>query len=199
MNQKIENLLLGLMFLSWAILRVSTAEELDRWAVAQLVPAVIHFVVAILFLIREPSVLRGDTVVILVSLPSFVVGGIAINMAPAPHQWPVVAQLVFAVGAAGAVVGMIFLGRSFAIFPAVRTVVSRGPFRLIRHPIYFCELAMIAACCFAIGSPTQWVIFPIGVLALAIRIVWEEKVLLASSEYETFCQTVKYRLVPGVW
>lgn len=137
LNQQLENVLIGLMFVSWAVLRVTTAEPVDRWTLPQLVPAALHLVVAALFLLREPIVFRGDVISILSALPSFVVGGFAINLAPAPHNWPVIAQVLFAMGAAGAIVGMSFLGRSFAIFPAVRSIVNGGPFKVIRHPVYF--------------------------------------------------------------
>jgi protein-S-isoprenylcysteine O-methyltransferase Ste14 len=199
LNQRLENLVIGLMFVCWAIMRVASADQVDRWTAPQFIPAILHLVVAVLFLRRGPVIMRGDTVAILSSFPSFIVGGFAINLAPAPHLWPLLAQVMLAVGAAGAVTGMIFLGRSFAIFPALRAIVNRGPFRLVRHPIYFCELLMIAGCCAAIGLPRYWAILPIGVLAVALRIIWEEKVLSESSDYESFRQTVKYRLMPGVW
>ena len=199
LSAQIENFVIGLMFVCWAIMRVASADQVDRWTAPQLIPAMLHLVVAVLFLRRSPAILRGDTVAVFASLPSCVVGGFSINFAPAPHLWPLFPEVMFALGAAGAATLMIFLGRSFAIFPALRTTVESGPFRLIRHPIYFCELLMIAGCCAAIGSVGIWLVFPIGVLAVALRIIWEEKLLSNSSDYETFRQSVKYRLIPGVW
>lgn len=121
------------------------------------------------------------------------------NMAPVSHQWPFHSQALFTLGGIGAIVGMLFLGKSFAVFPALRNIVSGGPFRVIRHPIYFCELVMLLGCCTTIGDWLLWVFFTVAVLTIGIRIVWEEKVLLQSKNYEEFCETVRYRLVPGVW
>lgn len=58
---------------------------------------------------------------------------------------------------------------------------------------------MIAGCCTAIGRPAHWGIFVIAVLAVVLRIIWEEKVLNKSSDYKAFCRTVKYRLIPRIW
>lgn len=198
-NERTENVLACLMFFSWAVMRVVFAEPVDRWTWPQLVPAVVHVVVGILFLRRTVSVRRADTTTLLWCLPSFVAGGMAMNLAPDSHLWPVHSQFLFALGALGAVLGMLALGKSFAVFPALRNVVSTGPFRLIRHPIYFCELVMLLGCCSTIGSAKHWGLFVAAVVAIAIRIIWEEKVLLESKSYEDFCQAVKYRLIPGVW
>lgn len=187
------------MFISWAVLRITSAELADRWTIPQLIPAGIHLVVAVLFLIRNPWTHNGDIASILWSLPSFLAGGLAINLAPAPHLWNLAPQFLFALGAVGAVAGMLFLGRSFAIFPAVRTIVKKGPFQLIRHPIYFFELVMIAACCAASGNAMHGGIFLMGVAAVVVRIVFEEKILRQSAEYVLFCRSVRFRLIPGVW
>ena len=60
-DERIENTLAGLMFFGWAVMRFTGCEAIDRWTVPQLVPAVIHVVVGILFLARHSSLLRADT------------------------------------------------------------------------------------------------------------------------------------------
>ncbi len=187
------------MFTSWAVLRISTADTADRWTIPQLVPAVLHLVVAVLFFNRNPWTHQGNVASIVCALPSFLTGGLAINMAPAPHQWHSFAQWLLAIGATGAVTGMFFLGRSFAIFPAIRPIVTRGVFQWIRHPIYFFELVMIAACCAAGGSALHWGIFLASVAAIVIRIFWEEKTLVKSVDYVAYSQSVRFRLIPGFW
>lgn len=198
-NERLENVLAGLMFFSWAVLRIAHAEPVDRWAAPQVVPAIVHFVVGVLFLIRNSSVLQADATTLMWCLPSFVAGGLAMNLAPPSSQWSVISQIVFAVGAMGAVVGMLFLGKNFSVFPALRSVVGNGPYRLIRHPIYLFELVMLLGCCLTIGAWQHWALFVIAVITIAIRIVWEEKVLATSKEYQRYCRSVKYRLLPWVW
>jgi protein-S-isoprenylcysteine O-methyltransferase Ste14 len=121
------------------------------------------------------------------------------TLAPASHLWPILSQVLFAVGGFGAVIGMLFLGKSFAVFPAVRTVVANGPYRLIRHPIYLCELVMIAGACLTFSSWTNGLLFAVAIVTIVIRIVLEEKVLSTSAGYATFSRTVRWRLLPGIW
>ena len=187
------------MFIGWAVLRVVSADSLDRWTIVQWVPAVMHLVVAFLFFYRERWVMDGSINSILWSLPSFVAGGVAISLAPAPHQWHVVAQLGFLIASIGTLVGLLALGKSFSVFPAVRSIVSRGPFEIIRHPIYSCELMMIAACCWAGGALLHGGIFIFALVAVAARIWFEEQVLKNSAAYDEYCRKTKYRLLPLVW
>lgn len=187
------------MFLSWSVLRVTSAAPVDRWTVPQLIPSAMHLVVAVLFLNRDRWTRQGDFASILWSLPSFVVGGLTINLAQSPHQWPWTAQLLFTLGAVGAVTGLLFLGPSFAIFPSIRRIVNNGPFQYIRHPIYLAELVMIAACCVACSNTLIWLLFLMGIFAIVIRISFEEKILRQSAEYLSYCSLVRFRLIPGIW
>ncbi|HYR57345.1 MAG TPA: isoprenylcysteine carboxylmethyltransferase family protein [Chthoniobacteraceae bacterium] len=58
----------------------------------------------------------------------------------APRQWQAplaaIGLGISCVGSAIAAWGAITLGRSFAVLVAVRDIVSRGPYRFVRHPIY---------------------------------------------------------------
>lgn len=57
-----------------------------------------------------------------------------------PEDWRAplagIAIVLSTIGFAIAVWGVIALGRSFAVLVAVREIVSTGPYRLVRHPIY---------------------------------------------------------------
>ena len=198
-DERIENTLAGLMFFGWGVMRLTACEPIDRWTVPQLVPVVIHVVVGILFLTRRSSLLRADNLTLACCLPSFIAGGMAMKLAPDSHLWSVLAQAVFAIGGLGTTVGLISLGKSFAVFPALRTIVTGGPFKLIRHPIYFSELLMILGCCLAMASAWRWPILAFAIATIVVRIIWEERVLSNSQAYLDFCQKVRWRLVPGLW
>ena len=66
-------------------------------------------------------------------------------------------------GALLTVVGMLFLRRSFGISVAARELVTRGPYRLVRHPIYLGEMMSIAGVVLIHWCP--------GAVALAIAFV----------------------------
>jgi protein-S-isoprenylcysteine O-methyltransferase Ste14 len=83
---------------------------------------------------------------------------------------------------------------------ATQPVISSGPYALVRHPMYSAMTVMIVFSALALGS--YWALLPAGifVLLLVARIQNEEQVLRRElAGYGAYCQTVKYRLVPGVW
>ncbi len=81
-----------------------------------------------------------------------------------------------------------------------QTVISTGPYRYVRHPMY---AAMIF---FFVGAPLllgAWLGIPLGILVMLIlawRAVLEEGALRQELPgYAAYMAQVKYRLVPHVW
>jgi protein-S-isoprenylcysteine O-methyltransferase Ste14 len=95
-----------------------------------------------------------------------------------------------------AVWSLAVLGRSFSVAPEDRGIVSRGPYRLLRHPMYAGELLACLGLC--AGSRDIWngLILIVFVILLIVRIQQEESVLAG---YKDFARTVRWRLLPGVW
>jgi protein-S-isoprenylcysteine O-methyltransferase Ste14 len=110
-----------------------------------------------------------------------------------------VTAVVSAAGLGLVMVGKLALGRSFGIAPANRGVVSRGPYILVRHPIYAGYLLTHAA--FLAAHPTPWNVAVIVVAdsALIVRALIEERVLSADVAYRSYCRRVGWHLVPGVF
>jgi protein-S-isoprenylcysteine O-methyltransferase Ste14 len=80
-------------------------------------------------------------------------------------------------GLAYSVWSLTYLGRSFSIMPEARRLVTGGPYRLSRHPLYFGEaVAGIGVTLPTVGAPG---ILLIGLFLAAqyLRIRWEEQVL----------------------
>jgi protein-S-isoprenylcysteine O-methyltransferase Ste14 len=117
----------------------------------------------------------------------------------APIAADAVTAIVSAVGLVLVVVGKVALGRSFGIAPANRGVVVRGPYTLVRHPIYTGYLITHVA--FFLANPTPWnaTIILIGDTALVIRALMEERVLSQDVAYQGYCRRVGWHLVPGVF
>jgi len=81
-----------------------------------------------------------------------------------------------------------------------QTVVSTGPYSAVRHPMYSGALLMLFATPLALGSFRGSLFFPPMLVALAWRLLAEEKFLAASLPgYAEYCQKVRYRLVPLIW
>src|SRR6266849_3697557 len=92
----------------------------------------------------------------------------------------------------------VYLGRSFGLLPANRGIVSKGPFRLKRHPIYVGWFVLTLGYAFIYPRPRNFVVIVAALLFMMWRIVQEEDLLGLDSEYRTYCEKVRYRLIPWV-
>jgi protein-S-isoprenylcysteine O-methyltransferase Ste14 len=81
-----------------------------------------------------------------------------------------------------------------------QTVITTGPYSIVRHPFYTGALVYLAGTSLLLGSWWGLLAVPaVGVL-LAIRIGIEEKALRAGLEgYDDYARRVRYRLIPLVW
>jgi protein-S-isoprenylcysteine O-methyltransferase Ste14 len=107
--------------------------------------------------------------------------------------------ILSALGLGLVVIGKMALGRSFGLVPANRGVVVRGPYTLVRHPIYTGYLITHVA--FLMAHPTPWNagVFIAADIALVLRALMEERILSADMEYQQYCRRVEWHLVPGVF
>ncbi len=79
------------------------------------------------------------------------------------------------------------LGRSFGVWVEVKTVVTRGAYRRMRHPIYFGYIFLLSG--FAVGnfSIVFFILTPLHIALMFYRAWLEEKRLAASSmEYQAY-------------
>lgn len=91
------------------------------------------------------------------------------------------------------------LGRSFGVVPARRAIVVRGPYKLVRHPIYASYLVGHAG--FLLLNPSVWnlAVYSLATAIQIMRLLREERILRESPEYESYTNSVHYRLIPGVF
>jgi len=83
---------------------------------------------------------------------------------------------------------------------AAQPVVSTGPYRLVRHPMYLGALVMLLGVAPALGS--WWGLLAVVpfTAALAWRLLDEERILATRLPgYADYQSTVRYRLIPFVW
>ncbi len=93
----------------------------------------------------------------------------------------------------------IVLGRSFGVIAANRGVVTLGPYRFIRHPMYLGYA--ITHIGFLLNMPSLPIILLYGttLVVQVLRILREEKVLMRDAAYRAFADHVRFRLVPGLF
>jgi protein-S-isoprenylcysteine O-methyltransferase Ste14 len=81
-----------------------------------------------------------------------------------------------------------------------QTVISTGPYAVVRHPMYAAALLLFLGIPIALGS--WWGVLVVTLLlpVLAWRLIDEERVLLRDLEgYADYRRTVRWRLIPGLW
>ena len=113
-------------------------------------------------------------------------------------EWAAVAlQLA---GMAWQFTSKIVLGRSFGLLPAQRGLVIHGPYRLVRHPIYFGYLIGHVGFLLANFSWRNAAVLGVLYVAQVIRIRREEAVLAANDvDYRAYQRRVRWRLLPFVY
>jgi protein-S-isoprenylcysteine O-methyltransferase Ste14 len=79
-------------------------------------------------------------------------------------------------------------------------VVTTGPYRFVRHPIYASGNLSYLGTPLLLGSWYGLVMVPVMATLLGIRAVLEERMLMAELDgYRDYAAWVRYRLVPLVW
>ena len=110
-----------------------------------------------------------------------------------------IAAVCICTGSVLIIICITHLGRSFSISPQARILVTSGPYRLVRHPLYLAEELAV------IGVLLQFVwwaalVFFAAHLAFQLRrMLYEEDILGRTfPEYADYARRTA-RLIPGLW
>jgi protein-S-isoprenylcysteine O-methyltransferase Ste14 len=128
--------------------------------------------------------------------------GIVAFYAFAPRGSPIVPIIVPSVlvliGAGIMIYARLSLGRSIGFVPADRGIVTRGPYKFVRHPIYSGGFVTLLAFLLRAYLPLTLMLAVILVGLLMLKSVIEERFLRGNPEYAAYMRQVRYRWVPGV-
>jgi len=91
------------------------------------------------------------------------------------------------------------LRRSFGLVPADRGIKVRGPYALVRHPMYFGYI--VAHIGYLLAAPSLWnlAVYICAWALFVARILAEERVLSLNPTYRAYQEKVPYRLIPGLY
>jgi protein-S-isoprenylcysteine O-methyltransferase Ste14 len=81
-----------------------------------------------------------------------------------------------------------------------QTVISTGPYAIVRNPMYSSAAVYFVGLSLALGS--YWALIPaiLAILGLVWRLFDEEKFLAENLPgYREYCAKVRWRLIPGVF
>ena len=98
-----------------------------------------------------------------------------------------------------AIYAKIFLGRSFGIVAADRGIVSGGPYRIVRHPMYLGYLATHVGFLLENWSPRNIALYIVIYFFQISRILAEERILSEGESYRAYRQRVRHRMIPFIF
>ena len=92
-----------------------------------------------------------------------------------------------------------WLGRSFGLLPEERGLVTSGPYRFMRHPMYFGYLLNHIG--FLLSHFNGWNLLVLTILYVCqiLRISEEEKILQTNPAYQRYMQKTRFRLAPLIY
>ena len=147
--------------------------------------------------VQDCSVPSSAAVVVAYAYPYAQV--VYLRWVPGDPAWPAGGLVLVTLAACLSLASLLSLGRWFGVFPALRGLVTRGPYRLVRHPMY---LAYVLA---DIGyNLEEWnfgtaLLVMGGWASLLYRIRAEERILSHHAGWSTYVASVRHRLLPGLW
>lgn len=118
---------------------------------------------------------------------------------PTPAR-QIIGTLLIVSGLSFSVVCLGWLGKSFSVMPEARRLVTSGPYRLVRHPIYLASLIQATGLLVLYPSLPALALLTVEMGLQILRMRYEERVLRDTfPEYDEYTRRTSSRLVPGVY
>ena len=127
-------------------------------------------------------------------------GGVLLRPTGAHPHWGVVAGFdVQIIGLVICVASFVALGRSFGFAAADRGLKQRGPYSVIRHPIYASYFFLQIGYLLQSLSVQNALVVTFICSCNVGRALVEERLLVTGGGYNEYRAKVRWRLLPGVW
>ena len=156
--------------------------------------------VVVAYLVRRPArtVSRRPGDWLLAFAGTF--GGVLFRPVGGHPHWGVAVGLgVQLLGLAACVFSFLALGRSFGFAAADRGLVRRGPYAVVRHPIYASYLLLQSGYLLQSISVQNAVVMLFVTSCNVGRALVEDRVLATNQQYDAYRAQVQWRLLPGIW
>ena len=162
-----------------------------------------HLVVLAIAITRAPpdaqdrSLGTGIAVVVSYAYPYAQI--IYLRWVPGEIAWPEGGFVLVTIAAFLSAASLITLGRRFGVRPALRGLTDKGPYALVRHPMYLSYLLADIGYNFQEWNAGTALMVVTGWASLIYRIRAEERVLGLDAGWQAYAGRVRYRLLPGIW
>lgn len=170
------------------------------WYPVRLLECASSLALGILVLFRAPAAaVRWDVPAIVAVVVSNAHGFAFASDASTSVAAETAGRVAMAAAATWGSVSRLFLGRSFAILPAVRDVRTRGPYAVVRHPIYLSLAVYDVGFLASHASLRNAGVAAAGIVAHVARLVLEERLLSRDPAYVAFRNVTRWRMIPLIW
>ena len=147
--------------------------------------------------VQDRSPRSGAAVVVSYAYPYAQV--IYIKWVPDEPVWVHGGLILVTLAAGLSCASLLTLGRRFGIRPALRDLVTGGPYRIVRHPMYLSYVLADIGYNLEGWNPGTVLMVLVGWVSLIYRIRAEERVLAQDAGWSRYAGTVRWRLLPGLW
>jgi len=124
---------------------------------------------------------------------------IYLRWSPGHVAWPAAGLALVTLAAGLSLVSLLTMGRLFGVRPALRGLVTSGPYKLVRHPMYLSYVLADIGYNLQEWNSVTLLLVLLGWASLVYRIQAEEGLLSQHAEWPAYVVLVRYRLFPGLW
>ncbi len=124
---------------------------------------------------------------------------IYLRWSPGYVAWPAAGLVLVMLSTGLSLISLLTMGKLFGIRPALRGLVTNGPYRFVRHPMYLSYLLADIGYNLQEWNFVTLLVVLVGWMSLVYRIGAEERVLSQHAGWPAYLALVRYRLFPGIW
>ncbi|MGH7937545.1 MAG: methyltransferase family protein [Bryobacteraceae bacterium] len=147
--------------------------------------------------VRDYSIASSVAVAVSYAYPYAQV--IYLDWSPGEEAWHTGGLALVILAAGLSLLSLSTIGRRFGVRPALRDLVTSGPYGFVRHPIYLSYILSDIGYNLEEWDAVTLFLVLIGWASIIYRIRAEERVVARHGDWPRYTSRVRYRILPGLW